>query len=94
MTENVLKAWQIDTEARINGINQHNSTGCKVNVREISTSVAYKDANVTVVAFAVRHEEMINSSAINSRHPTAPLSSPATPPLHRPSSTTAGVAMC
>jgi ribonuclease BN (tRNA processing enzyme) len=61
MTENVLKAWQIDTEARINGINQHNSTGCKVNVREISTGVAYKDANVTVVAFAVRHEEMIDS---------------------------------
>ena len=37
MTENVLNAWQIDTEARINGINQHNSTGCKVNAREIST---------------------------------------------------------
>ena len=61
MTENVLKAWQIDTEARINGINQHNSTGCKVNAREISTGVAYKDDNVTVVAFAVRHEEMIDS---------------------------------
>jgi len=61
MTENVLKAWQIDTEARINGINQHNSTGCKVNAREISTGVAYKDDNVTVVAFAVRHEEMIDA---------------------------------
>ena len=60
MTENVLNAWQIDTEARINGINQHNSTGCKVNAREISTGVAYKDDNVTVVAFAVRHEEMID----------------------------------
>ena len=46
-----------------------------MNAREISTGVAYKDDNVTVVAFAVRHEEMIDSFGYRFETPGAPSSS-------------------
>ena len=61
MTEHVLKAWQVDIEVRTNGINQHSSTGCKVNAHEIAPGVVYKDSNVTVTAFPARHEDMVDS---------------------------------
>ena len=61
MTENILKAWQIDIDGRTNGINRHNPTGYKVNAHEIAPGVVYKDRNVTVTAFPVRHEEMVDS---------------------------------
>lgn len=61
MTENVLRAWQIDVDGRTNGLNQHNSSGCKVNAHEIAPGIIYRDRNVAVTAFAVRHEEMANS---------------------------------
>ena len=35
MTENVLKAWQIDIAARSNGLHRKTSAGCKINVHEI-----------------------------------------------------------
>lgn len=56
MTEHVLKAWQVDTETRVNGLHQNNSTGCKVNAYEIDPGVIYEDRNVTVTAFSARHE--------------------------------------
>lgn len=61
MTENILKAWQVDIDGRTNGINQHNTTGYKVNAREIASGVVYRDRNVTVTAFPARHEEMVDS---------------------------------
>lgn len=61
MTENMLKAWQVDIEGRINGLGDHDPEGCKVNAREIAPGVVYRDRNVTVTAFSVRHEEMIDS---------------------------------
>jgi ribonuclease BN (tRNA processing enzyme) len=61
MTLNILKAWQIDIEGRTNGINQHNATGYKVNAHEIEPGRIYQDRNVTVTAFSVRHEEMVDS---------------------------------
>jgi ribonuclease BN (tRNA processing enzyme) len=61
MTDHILKAWQIDIDGRTNGINQHNSTGCKVNAHEIGPGVIYQDQNVRVTAFPVRHEEMTDS---------------------------------
>lgn len=61
MTEHVLKAWQIDIDARTNGLNQHNRTGWKVNAHEIVPGVVYSDDNVTVTAFPAQHEEMTDS---------------------------------
>jgi ribonuclease BN (tRNA processing enzyme) len=61
MTEHVLKAWQVDIDGRTNGINQHNATGYKVEAHEIGPGVIYRDRNVTVTAFPVRHEEMVDS---------------------------------
>jgi ribonuclease BN (tRNA processing enzyme) len=61
MTENILKAWQVDIDGRTNGINRHNATGYKVNAHEIAPGVVYKDRNVTVTAFPAQHEEMVDS---------------------------------
>jgi ribonuclease BN (tRNA processing enzyme) len=61
MTEHVLKAWEIDTSARVNGLNKHNATGCKVNAYEIGPGVVFQDSNITVTAFQARHEEMVDS---------------------------------
>jgi ribonuclease BN (tRNA processing enzyme) len=61
MTDNILKAWQIDIDGRMNGINRHNATGYQVNAREIGPGVVHQDRNVTVTAFPVRHEEMVDS---------------------------------
>lgn len=61
MTEHVLKAWQVDIDGRTTGINRHNATGYKVDAREIAPGVVYRDRNVTVTAFSVRHEEMADS---------------------------------
>jgi len=61
MTEHVLKAWQVDIEARTRGLNQHNTTGCRVNAREIEPGIVYRDDNVLVTAFPARHEEMVDS---------------------------------
>jgi ribonuclease BN (tRNA processing enzyme) len=61
MTDHILKAWQIDIEARVNGLNGHNSTGCKVQAHEITPGVVYRDRHLTVTAFPVRHEEMVDS---------------------------------
>jgi len=44
----------------LNGPNQHNSTGCKVNAHEITPGVIYEDRNATVTAFLAQHE-MVNS---------------------------------
>jgi ribonuclease BN (tRNA processing enzyme) len=61
MTEHVLKAWQVDIDGRIGGLNQHNCTGYKVNAHEIVPGVVYRDDHVTVTAFPARHEEMVDS---------------------------------
>jgi ribonuclease BN (tRNA processing enzyme) len=61
MTEHVLKAWQIDIDARTNGLNQHNRTGYRVNAQEIAPGIVYRDGNITVTAFPAQHEEMADS---------------------------------
>lgn len=57
MTEHILMAYRIDIEARTNpdGNQQSIPDGWKVNVHEITPGVVYKDANVTVSAFATKH---------------------------------------
>jgi len=61
MTENILKAWQIDIDGRVNGLSLKNNLGYKVNAHEIMPGMIYQDRNVTVTAFSVRHEEMVDS---------------------------------
>jgi ribonuclease BN (tRNA processing enzyme) len=61
MTDHILEAYRVDFDTR----SQHFAEGLyavgsfpeghKVNVREIKVGVVYKDANVTVTAFATKH---------------------------------------
>ncbi len=58
MTRHVLKAWEVDIKNRINGLDRLPSTGCRVNAHEIGPGLIYKDKNVSVTAFSVRHGTM------------------------------------
>jgi ribonuclease BN (tRNA processing enzyme) len=53
MTENILKAWEVDLDVRTQG--GHARPPCKVNAHEITPGVIYQDRNVTVTAFPVHH---------------------------------------
>lgn len=55
MTDHILAAYREDNEIRINGLEHANATGNKVNVHAIKPGVIYKDQNVTVKAFLVKH---------------------------------------
>jgi ribonuclease BN (tRNA processing enzyme) len=55
MTRHVLDAWKIDIDNRVKGIDRLPRAGCKVNVHEIAPGVIYKDRNVRITAFPVRH---------------------------------------
>lgn len=55
MTDHIEKAWKKDIQVRTRGLEQANRTGYKVVVHEISPGVVYRDANVTVTAFLVKH---------------------------------------
>jgi ribonuclease BN (tRNA processing enzyme) len=61
MTENILKAYQVDIEGRLNGLSLKSNAGYKVNAHEIAPGVVYRDRHVTVTAFRVHHEEMVDS---------------------------------
>jgi len=55
MTNHLLLAYKEDNDIRINGLEHANATGNKVNVHEIKPGVIYRDENVTVKAFLVKH---------------------------------------
>ncbi|MFQ5770300.1 MAG: MBL fold metallo-hydrolase [bacterium] len=55
MTEHILKAYEQDINIRINGLEPANTEGYKVKVHEIEPGVIYRDQNVTVKAFLVKH---------------------------------------
>lgn len=57
MTSHLLEAYRVDIATRTNADgNQHDfPDGHKVNAHEIRAGVVYKDANVTVTAFATKH---------------------------------------
>lgn len=57
MTEHLLEAYRVDIETRTNpeGNQRTFADGHKVNAHEVSAGVVYKDANVTVTAFATKH---------------------------------------
>jgi ribonuclease BN (tRNA processing enzyme) len=59
MTNYILKAWQQDIDIRNKGMEkdlpEHTNSGYLVDVREIKPGVIYKDSNVIVKAFLVKH---------------------------------------
>jgi len=55
MTAHVEKAWKEDVQVRRRGLEQANASGYKVNVHEIRPGAVYRDDNVTVTAFPVKH---------------------------------------
>jgi ribonuclease Z len=57
MTANLLEAFRVDIDTRTNeeGNQRTFPDGYKVNAHEITAGVVYKDANVTVTAFATKH---------------------------------------
>lgn len=55
MTNHILKAWKQDIRVRTTGLEEANRTGYKVKVHEISSGVVYRDQNVKVTAFPVKH---------------------------------------
>ena len=55
MTRRLLDAYREDIDMRLNGGEPSNRTGYRVNAHEIAPGVIYRDANVTVKAFAVKH---------------------------------------
>ncbi len=55
MTRHILEAYREDIYVRRHGLEPSNDTGFLVNTHEIKPGVVYRDANVTVRAFAVRH---------------------------------------
>jgi ribonuclease Z len=55
MIDNIERAWAKDIDIRVHGLEQGNATGYKVHVHEVGPGVIYKDPNVTVTAFEVKH---------------------------------------
>ena len=55
MTGHLLAAYREDIYMRLYGGEPSNKTGYRVRAHEIEPGVVYKDTNVTVKAFAVRH---------------------------------------
>jgi ribonuclease BN (tRNA processing enzyme) len=59
MTENILKAWEVDLSVRTAG--GHARPPCEVNVREMASGVVHRDRNVTVTAFPVHHGDDLDA---------------------------------
>jgi len=55
MTRHLLKAYAEDIEIRVKGLEQGNAESYKVHAHEITPGVIYKDQNLTVTAFPVKH---------------------------------------
>lgn len=55
MTLHIMQAYREDVEIRLNGLEQASRNGYKVNAHEIQPGIIYRDQNVTVKAFLVKH---------------------------------------
>ncbi len=55
MTEHLIKAYALDIDNRIDGLQPANASGYKVNAHEVEPGVIYRDDKVQVTAFAVEH---------------------------------------
>jgi ribonuclease BN (tRNA processing enzyme) len=61
MTEHLVKAYSEDISLRLNGGEPSNKIGWRVEASEIKPGVIYKDENVTVKAFSVRHGKWLHA---------------------------------
>jgi ribonuclease BN (tRNA processing enzyme) len=55
MTDNILKAYKEDIRYRLYGLEPANNQGWRVNTHTINEGLVYKDENVKVEAFRVKH---------------------------------------
>jgi len=55
MTANVMRAWEQDVKLRLNDIEPAKPAGYVVRAHEVEPGQVFRDARVTVTAFAVRH---------------------------------------
>ena len=55
MVFHILKAYEVDIDIRTRGMEEINQVYLTVNAHEISSGIIYKDINVTVTAFPVKH---------------------------------------
>jgi ribonuclease BN (tRNA processing enzyme) len=58
MTRHVLKAWEIDIEDRVTGIDRLPRGGCRVIAHEIAPGLIYADRKIRVTAFPGRHGDL------------------------------------
>jgi ribonuclease BN (tRNA processing enzyme) len=61
MTKYILKAYQEDIKYRLYGLQPANNLGWRVNAHEINEGMIYKDNNVKVEAFHVKHGSWPNA---------------------------------
>jgi ribonuclease BN (tRNA processing enzyme) len=55
MTASILQAWKKDIDIRLHGLEHGNPRAYVMHPHEIKAGVVYKDENVTVTAFLVKH---------------------------------------
>lgn len=58
MAAHIVEAYAVDRQTRTEGLEHSNTTGWRVNAHEIVPGVVFKDSNVTVTAFRVKHGSM------------------------------------
>jgi ribonuclease BN (tRNA processing enzyme) len=61
MTDSILQAYAEDIKVRTEGLQGSNPATLTPNIHEIVPGIVYKDANVTVTAFPVKHGTFPNS---------------------------------
>ena len=69
MTDNLLKAYAEDIKVRIEGLQGSNPATLKPDVHEIDDGVIYRDEQVTVTAFRVKHGSFPNSFGFKFKTP-------------------------
>jgi ribonuclease BN (tRNA processing enzyme) len=55
MAEHILEAYKEDIQVRTTGLEGGNATGYKVDAHDVEPGNVYRDANVSVKAFLVKH---------------------------------------
>ncbi len=55
MTHHIMQAYQEDVDKRIHGLEKGEPEGYIVNVHEVDSGLIYKDNNISVIAFQVKH---------------------------------------
>jgi len=55
MAENISRAYELDINERLNGLEPANETGRQVSVKEIEAGIVYENPDIKVEAFPVNH---------------------------------------